>query len=63
MRLLKLWEVPLCLLPLVIAPAGAQALAVNIQINGTTVPSGNCSTVGNTTTCNIEGTYGSVQVS
>jgi hypothetical protein len=62
MRLPILLRVLLCMLPFMIAPAVAQALPVTIVINGTTVPSGNCTVTGITTTCNINGTYGNVVV-
>lgn len=62
MRLSRLLRVVLCMLPLVIAPAVAQALPVSIQINGITVPSSDCTVSGITTTCNIANTYGNVIV-
>lgn len=62
MRVSILLSVVLCLLPFVIAPAVAQAVAVSIQINGTPVSSANCTTSGITTTCTIAGTYGNVEV-
>jgi hypothetical protein len=62
MRGSKLLKVVLCILPFIIAPAGAQALTVNIQINGIAVPQSDCTVTGNTTTCNIADTYGNVVV-
>ena len=62
MRLSRLLKVMLCLFPFIIAPAVAQALPVTIVINGTTVPSSDCTVSGNTTTCTIAGTYGNVIV-
>ena len=58
MRLLKKWRILLYALPLLIVPATAQAVTVNIQINGDTVPAARCTTSGNTTTCDISGTWG-----
>ena len=42
----------------------AEALVVNININGTTIPQSNCTTTGNPpiTTCTIAGAYGNVMV-
>ncbi|MBH0178794.1 MAG: hypothetical protein HP491_13260 [Nitrospira sp.] len=63
MRLARLPRILLYLLPFTIIPAVAQALPpVTIVINGTTVPSGNCTDTGITTTCNIAGNYGNVTV-
>ena len=62
MRLSRLLKVMLCLFPFIIAPAVAQALPVTIVINGTTVPSSDCTVSGITTTCNIADTYGNVIV-
>ena len=62
MRLSILLRVVLCMLPCMIAPAVAQALPVTIVINGTTVPSSDCTVSEITTTCNIADTYGNVIV-
>jgi len=62
MRLSRLLKVVLCMLPFMIAPAVAQALPVNIQINGIAVPGSDCTVAGITTTCNIADTYGNVIV-
>lgn len=63
MRVSRFSRVAVCLLPILMAPGVAHAIAVTIQINGTTVSSANCTTSGNTTTCSIAGTYGNVEVS